>query len=205
MIELQLCGLSAAFPLGDVVPKSLETDYPIEPDLRKVGGIAAPGSRNSDVQSKAWPQTNTDNAGGHFRAALSLPGRDCTFRRRWRGIRGGASVADVARDIFLGLGLGKGRLLLEGAPRNTSEEVAMAYDLAQCDLGCAWILAMSALHIRRALSSFCAAGSTTILSWPAGSGRPSSRISEGWTSPTTFRTYILAIESGAAWSRIASP
>jgi uncharacterized SAM-binding protein YcdF (DUF218 family) len=79
---------------------------------------------------------------------------------------GGASGADVARDIFLGAGLDKSRLILEGASSNTAENAAMSLELAPDNLNGDWLLVTSAFHMRRAVASFCAAGWKNIVPWP---------------------------------------
>ncbi len=79
---------------------------------------------------------------------------------------GGASGADIARDILLGAGLDKGRLILEGASRNTAENAAMSLELAPDNQNGEWLLVTSAFHMRRAVASFCAAGWRNIVPWP---------------------------------------
>ncbi len=71
---------------------------------------------------------------------------------------GGVSGAEIAQDIFLGAGLDRNRLMLEGASRNTAENATMSLELVPDNLDGEWILVTSAFHMRRVVASFCAAG-----------------------------------------------
>ncbi len=148
----------------------LENTYRTEPEVRKVVGIIVLGGGESDIQSNAWSQPNTGDAGDRFIIALSLahkhPDAMVLFTGGSGRLMGGASGADIARDIFLGAGLEKGRLILEGASRNTAENAHMSLELAPDNLDGDWLLVTSAFHMRRAVASFCAAGWKNIVPWP---------------------------------------
>lgn len=160
----------AVFPVGDAVLSPLETAYPTEPEVRKVAGIVVLGGGESDIQSYVWSQPNTGNAGDRFITALSLahkhPDAVVLFTGGSGRLMGGASGADIARDIFLGAGLDKRRLILESASRNTSENAALSLELASDNLDGDWLLVTSAFHMKRAVASFCAAGWKSIVPWP---------------------------------------
>lgn len=160
----------AVFPAGDAFLHPLETTYPTEPEVRKVAGIIVLGGGESDIQSNVWSQPNTGDAGDRFIAALTLahkhPEAVVLFTGGSGRLMGGASGADIARDIFLGAGLDKNRLILEGASRNTAENAVMSLELVPDNLDGDWLLATSAFHMRRAVASFCAAGWKNIVPWP---------------------------------------
>jgi uncharacterized SAM-binding protein YcdF (DUF218 family) len=160
----------AFFPVGDAVLSPLETTYPTQPEVRKVAGIVVLGGGESDVQSNVWSQPNTGDAGDRFITALSLahkhPEAIVLFTGGSGRLMGGASGADIARGIFLGAGLGKSRLILEGASRNTAENAVMSLELVPDNLDGDWLLVTSAFHMRRAVASFCAAGWKNIVPWP---------------------------------------
>jgi uncharacterized SAM-binding protein YcdF (DUF218 family) len=162
--------LIAVFPIGDAVLSPLETTYPTEPEIRKVAGIVVLGGGESDIQSNVWSQPNTGDAGDRFITALALahkhPEAVLLFTGGSGRLMGGASGADIARDIFLGAGLDKSRLILEGASRNTAENATMSLELVPDNLDGEWILVTSAFHMRRAVASFCAAGWKNIVPWP---------------------------------------
>lgn len=160
----------AVFPVGDAFLRPLEKTYPTEPEVRKVAGIVVLGGGESDIQSNVWSQPNTGDAGDRFITVLALahkhPDAMVLFTGGSGRLMGGASGADIARGIFLGAGLDKSRLILEGASRNTAENATMSLDLVPDNLDGEWLLVTSAFHMRRAVASFCAAGWKNIVPWP---------------------------------------
>ena len=170
MVSILTACIIAVFPVGDTVLGRLETTYPTEPKVRKVAGIVVLGGGESDIQYYVWSQPNTSDAGDRFITALSLahkhPDAMVLFTGGSGRLMGGASGADIARDIFLGAGLDKNRLILEGASRNTAENATMSLELAPDNVEGDWLLVTSAFHMRRAVGSFCAAGWKNIVPWP---------------------------------------
>ena len=79
---------------------------------------------------------------------------------------GRASGTEIAQDIFIGAGLNKSRLILEGASRKIAENATMFLELAPDNVEGDWLLVTSAFHMRRAVASFCAAGWKNIVPWP---------------------------------------
>jgi uncharacterized SAM-binding protein YcdF (DUF218 family) len=174
----------AVFPVGDVFLRPLEKTYLPEPEVHKVAGIVILGGGESAIQSNVWSQPNTGEAGDRFITALALadkhPEAVVLFTGGSGRLMGGASGADIARDIFLGAGLDDSRLILEGASRNTAENATMSLELVPDNLGGEWLLVTSAFHMRRSVASFCAAGWKNIVPWPTDyrSGGFADRI--GW-------------------------
>jgi uncharacterized SAM-binding protein YcdF (DUF218 family) len=169
-VSILACGLISVFPVGDAFLSPLEKTYPTEPKVRKVAGIVVLGGGESDVQSRAWSQPNTGDAGDRFIAALALahkhPEAIVLFTGGSGRLLGGTSAADIARDIFLGAGLDKSRLILEGTSRNTAENAVISLELAPDNVEGDWLLVTSAFHMRRAVASFCSAGWKNIVPWP---------------------------------------
>jgi uncharacterized SAM-binding protein YcdF (DUF218 family) len=170
LVSILACCLIAVFPVGDAFLSPLEKTYPTEHKVHKVAGIVVLGGGESDIQSNVWSQPNTGDAGDRFITALALahqhPEAMVLFTGGSGRLMGGASGADIARDIFLGAGLDKGRLILEGASRNTAENANMSLELARDNLDGDWLLVTSAFHMRRAVANFCAAGWKNIVPWP---------------------------------------
>jgi uncharacterized SAM-binding protein YcdF (DUF218 family) len=162
--------LISLFPVGDAFLSPLEKTYAIEPEVRNVAGIVVLGGGESDIQSIVWAQPNTGDAGDRFITALSLahkhPKAIILFTGGSGRLTGGASGAEIAQDIFIGAGLDKSRLILEGASRNTAENASMSLELAPDNFEGDWLLVTSAFHMRRAVASFCAAGWKNIVPWP---------------------------------------
>jgi uncharacterized SAM-binding protein YcdF (DUF218 family) len=185
LIALLSCGLIGVFTMGDVFLIPLETAYPIEPDVRDVARIILLGGGESDIQSNVWSQPNTSNAGDRFITVLALthkhPEAVVLFTGGSGRLIGGASGAHIARDIFLGAASDDSRLILEGALQNTVENATMSLELLPDDLDGDWLLVTRAFHMRRAVASFCAAGSRNIVPWPTDyrTGRFTDRI--GWS------------------------
>ncbi len=170
LVSIFACCLIAVFPVGDAFLSTLEKTYPTEPEVRKVAGIVVLGGGESDIQTGAWSQPNTGEAGDRFITALSLaqksPDAMVLFTGGSGRLMGGAPGADIAREIFLGAGLDKSRLILEGTSRNTAENAIMSLELVPDNLDGDWLLVTSAFHMRRAVASFCAAGWKNIVPWP---------------------------------------
>lgn len=170
LVSILACCSIAVFPVGDAFLSPLEKTYPTEPEVRKVAGIVVLGGGESDIQSNVWFQPNTGDAGDRFITALSLahnhPEAIVLFTGGSGRLMGGASGAEIAQDIFIGAGLNKSRLILEGASRNTAENANMSLELAPDNVEGDWLLITSAFHMRRAVASFCAAGWKNIVPWP---------------------------------------
>ncbi len=164
------CCLISVFPVGDAFLSPLENTYPNEPEVHKVAGIVVLGGGESAVPFNAWSHPNTNDAGDRFITALSLahrhPDAIILFTGGSGRLMGGASGAEIAQDIFIGAGLDKSRLILEGASRNTAENATMSLELAPESVEGDWLLVTSAFHMRRSVSSFCAAGWKNIVPWP---------------------------------------
>ncbi len=170
LVSTLACCLIAVFPVGDAFLSPLEKTYPIEPEVRKVAGIVVLGGGESDIQSNVWSQPNTGDAGDRFITALSLahkhPEAIVLFTGGSGRLMGSASGAEIAQDIFIGAGLDKSRLILEGTSRNTAENATMSLELAPDNAEGDLLLVTSAFHMRRAVASFCAAGWKNIVPWP---------------------------------------
>jgi uncharacterized SAM-binding protein YcdF (DUF218 family) len=72
----------------------------------------------------------------------------------------GRPAADVARQMFDGLGLDPGRIVYEQQSRNTSENLVLARQLAQPQAGETWLLVAAAMHMPRAM------GIAEHIGWP---------------------------------------
>ncbi len=170
LVSILACCLIAVFPVGDAFLSPLEKTYPTGPEVRKVAGIVVLGGGESAIQSNVWSQPNTGDAGDRFITALALahkhPEAIVLFIGGSGRLMGGASGAEIAQDIFIGAGLYKSRLILEGASRNTAENATMSLELVPDNLDGEWLLVTSAFHMRRAVASFCAAGWKNIVPWP---------------------------------------
>jgi uncharacterized SAM-binding protein YcdF (DUF218 family) len=186
------------FPIGDVFLSPLERTYPTEPRVYKVAGIVVLGGGENAIQSDVWSQPNTGDAGDRFITALSLahkhPKSIVLFTGGSGRLLGGSSGAEIAQDIFIGAGLNKSRLILEGSSRNTAENATMSLELAPDNVEGDWLLVTSASHMRRAVASFCAAGWKNIVPWPTDyrTGGFTERI--GWDFADNLRDLNIGVK-----------
>ena len=120
MVSILSVCVIAVFPVGDAFLSHLEKTYPTEPKVRKVVGIVVLGGGENDIQSSAWSQPNTGDAGDRFIIALALahkhPEATVLFTGGSGRLISGATGAEIARDIFLEAGLDKNRLIVDFHP-----------------------------------------------------------------------------------------
>ena len=80
-------------------------------------------------------------------------------------IIGALSEADVARQLWLSMGLLEKRLIFEAEARNTHENATLTFRLVQPQPGETWLLITSASHMPRSVGVFRHAG-WVITPWP---------------------------------------
>ena len=73
---------------------------------------------------------------------------------------------ELGPDILRSLRLSEDRLITEGRSRTTAENAVLALTLKPETSEGPWILVTSAMHMRRALGSFCAAGWDNLVPYP---------------------------------------
>jgi uncharacterized SAM-binding protein YcdF (DUF218 family) len=80
-------------------------------------------------------------------------------------LHGGLTEADVARQLWTGMGVPPERVFFETASRNTHENAVLARALAKPRPGETWLLITSASHMPRSMGVFRQAG-WTVVPWP---------------------------------------
>lgn len=168
VLALAILGLGL-FPLGDVLMRPLEAEYPAGAAPAEVDGIVLLGGGEDVAASLYSGQPQLGEGGDRYLAALALARANPDARLlfaggsgRLRDITGNeVSEAAVAERIFQAQGIAPRRLLLEGQSRNTNENARLSYALAEPKKDETWVLITSAFHMPRALGSFSEAG------WPA--------------------------------------
>ncbi|THF75274.1 MAG: YdcF family protein [Sulfitobacter sp. SK025] len=161
-------------PLGDVLMRPLEADFPIKKALGQVDGIIVLGGGEDVPATTRSGQPQIDEGGDRYIAASALAHRYPAARLLFTGgsgrLRDGAgnevSEAAVAEQIFLAQGIAPERMLLERQSRNTAENARLSHLLAGPKDGEQWVLVTSAFHMSRAVSSFRAAGWQGIIPFP---------------------------------------
>ncbi len=175
-------------PLGDLSLQPLERTYPASPTLTRVDGIVVLGGGEDTQVAAFWGQTQLNEAGDRYVAALALarqfPQAQVLFTGgsgALRDLLGPGSVeAGMAADVFRAQGIAPERLLLEGQARNTAENARLSLALASPAPGEVWLLVTSAFHMPRAMHSFAKAGWTGVVAFPVDYRSAAFRDGIGW-------------------------
>jgi len=143
-------------PLEDRFPQ-LPADFP-EPT-----GIIVLGGGVDEVISSARNTAELSPAGTRMTASATLARRYPNARLVFTGgsgslLGGDTSEAEVAKRIYVGMGIPADRLTLEQESRNTWENAVMTRDLVKPKPGEVWILLTSAYHMPRSMGIFRKAG-----------------------------------------------
>lgn len=173
-ITLAVLVALAILPLGDLLLQPIERTYPAEPALDQVDGIIVLGGGEDARASAFWAQTQLNEGGERYTAALALARRFPEARILFTGGSGAlrdlagteTSEADMAGRFFRAQGVSPERLLLEGQSRNTAENARLSLALAAPAPGETWVLVTSAFHMPRAMRSFETAGWAGLVPWP---------------------------------------
>jgi uncharacterized SAM-binding protein YcdF (DUF218 family) len=155
----------ALLPLEDRFPQV--TDPPAHAD-----GIVVLGGATDPMMTADRGIPSLNDAAERMTAAVALARRYPDARLVFTGgqgelLPGRVSEADVARDLFVSLGIAPSRLTLEGTSRNTWENAILTKALVNPQPGQTWILVTSAAHMPRSVGIFRRIG-WQMLPWPVG-------------------------------------
>ena len=128
--------------------------------------------------------------------AVALARRYPTARLVFTGgngslIHGAMMEGEVARDLFLSLGVPAEQLTIERNSRNTYENATMSKALVHPQSGQTWILITSAWHMPRSVGIFRALG-WNVLPWPVGYKSAHSLVM--WL-PTSLGDHLLGLDT----------
>jgi uncharacterized SAM-binding protein YcdF (DUF218 family) len=160
-------------PLGDLLLKPLESEFPARPDLTRVDGIMVLGGAEQTAAYRDWGGPQFNEAGERLIEGAMLAQRFPQAKLVFAG--GSATVgrtedttdpSEMVRDMWIALGIAPDRILLEQNSRNTGENATLARELLQPKPGETWVLVTSAFHMPRAHETFVRAGWTDITAWP---------------------------------------
>lgn len=162
------------FPLGDALMRPLEAEFPTIKILGKIGGVIVLGGGEDVPASNQSGQPQLGEGGDRYLAALALAQAYPEARLLFTGGSGrlrdmiGSEVteASIAKRIFQAQGISPERMLFEHRSRNTTENARLSHALAAPENGEQWVLVTSAFHMKRAISSFMAAGWQEIVPFP---------------------------------------
>ena len=161
---LSLFALVGFSPLGNLMMLILEDRFPAWDAGRgaPAGIVVLGGALSPDVSTgRGVPALN--EAGERMTATVELARRYPDARIVFSGgdatlVRAARNEADIARQLFEGLGLAGPRVTYEGRSRNTAENATFTKALVRPKDGERWLLVTSAFHMPRAMGAFRAAG-----------------------------------------------
>ena len=160
-------------PLGDLLLKPLESEFPARPDLTRVDGIIVLGGAEQTAAYRDWGGPQFNEAGERLIEGAILAQRFPQAKLVFAG--GSASVgrtedttdpSKMVRDMWIDLGIAPDRIILEQNSRNTAENARLTHDLVQPKPGETWVLITSAFHMPRAHETFARNGWNDITAWP---------------------------------------
>ncbi len=152
--------LFGIMPLGLALLRPLEDRFP-QPDLAKTPptGIIVLGGGVDETLSRARGTVELSEAGGRMTEAAALarrfPNARLVFTGGTAALRGSdVTKSDIARRLFLALGLEESRLTFEDKSRNTYENAEFTKQLVNPKPGETWVLVTSAYHMPRSVGIF---------------------------------------------------
>jgi uncharacterized SAM-binding protein YcdF (DUF218 family) len=161
------------FPLGDLLLRPLEAQYPAAPAVERVDGIIVLGGAEETGAHRLWGGYQANEAGERLVEAAVLAHRFPAARlvftggtARVGGVEDTTDPSVMARDLWIGLGIAPERIVLEQESRNTAENAAMAREMVRPAAGETWVLVTSAFHMPRAVEVFRRQGWDGIVPWP---------------------------------------
>jgi uncharacterized SAM-binding protein YcdF (DUF218 family) len=162
------------FPIGEVLLRPLETEFPPRPAPAQIDGIFVLGGVEDQRATAAWRDPQLNEAAERLTAASALaiahPEARLVFSRGGGRLRntvlGQPDIPSVAVDVFVSLGIDPDRITWEDHSRNTAKNAQFSYDVAAPAAGESWVLVTSAFHMGRALASFEGTGWREIIPFP---------------------------------------
>jgi uncharacterized SAM-binding protein YcdF (DUF218 family) len=150
-------------PLEDRFPR------PAEAPARVDGIVVLGGAVEQDLtEARGIPALN--GAAERMTEPVALMRRHPEARLLFTGgqgslVHGGLTEADVARQLWTGMGVPPDRMLFETGARNTHENAVLSHALAKPRPGETWLLVTSASHMPRSVGVYRRAG-WDVVPWP---------------------------------------
>ncbi len=162
--------LVLATPLPSWVTLPLEDRFPRPEEPAHIDGIIVLGGAVETALTEARGIPALNGAAERMTEPVALLRRHPEARLVFTGgqgspVAGALSEADVARQLWLSMGLSDDRLVFEEAARNTHENAVLTHRLVQPKPGETWLLITSASHMPRSVGVFRRAG-WTLTPWP---------------------------------------
>ncbi len=174
--------LSGLLPIGAWFGSLIETRFerPATPP-EKVDGIIVLGGPEELKRMSVHGFAHFGDAGERLTEFVTLARRYPKAKKVYTGGYGfigdfPLTGADLAREVFAGLGLPPGDVMFEDRSRNTRENAVFAKELIQPQPGEVWLLVTSAMHMTRSVGIFRKVG-WPVVPWPVDYLSPSENAS----------------------------
>lgn len=190
------------FPIGDILLRPLEADFPPRTAPAQIDGIVVLGGVEDQRATAAWRAPQLNEAAERLTAAAALAIAHSEARLVFSGgnghlrnaVLGQPDIPSVAVDFFVSLGIDPDRITWEDQSRNTAENARFSYEITAPASGETWVLLTSAFHMGRALASFEAAGWRDITPHPVDYRTGSFIDSIGWNLAGNLEVLNIAIK-----------
>lgn len=190
------------FPIGEVLLRPLEAEFPPRADPAQIDGIVVLGGVEDQRATAAWDEPQLNEAAERLTAGAMLAIAHPEARLVFSGgsgqlrhiVMGQPEIPSVAVDFFVALGVNLDRITWEDQSRNTAENAQFSYDVAAPAAGESWVLVTSAFHMGRALASFEETGWREIIPHPVDYRTGSFNGGIGWNLAGNLEVLNIAIK-----------
>lgn len=125
------------FPIGEILLRPLETEFPPRAAPAQIAGIVVLGGVEDQRATAAWGDPQLNEAAERLTAAAALAIAHPEARLVFSGgsgrlrntVLGQPDIPSVAVDFFVSLGIDPGRITWEGQSRSTAENALFSYDI----------------------------------------------------------------------------
>ena len=201
-ITLAALLLVSMFPIGELLLRPLEAEFPPRAAPEQIDGIVVLGGVEDPRATASWGQPQLNAAAERITAAAALAIQHPNARLVFSGgsgrlrdtVVGRPDIPSVAVDVFVSLGIDPGQVTWEDQSRNTAENARFTYEFVGPASGETWVLVTSAFHMGRALSSFEAAGWGTMTPYPVDYRSGSFSKGIGWNLAGNLEVLNIAIK-----------
>ena len=201
-ITLACVVLIGVFPIGELLLRPLEAEFPPRRAPAQIDGILVLGGLEDHRATAQWDQPQVNGAAERLTAAAALALQNPTARLVFSGGSGRLRDAVVGRDdivgvavnFFTSLGIDPNRITWEAQSRNTAENASFSYNVIAPARSETWVLVTSAFHMGRALSSFEATEWGAITAYPVDYRTGNFSDGLGWNLSGNLEILNIAIK-----------
>lgn len=189
-------------PLGELLLRPLEAQFPPLAAPERVDGIVVLGGVEDPRATELWGQLQINQAAERLTVAAALALQHSEARLIFSGgsgrlrdaVTGRPDLPSIAIDVFTSLGISPDRITWEDQSRNTVENARFSLAVAAPVPGETWVLVTSAFHMGRSLASFEAAGWPKITPYPVDYRTGDFRAGIGWDLAGKLGTLNTALK-----------